>query len=261
VTDEAVDVVDKWFAKQKKTGYPIVIDHGGLEQALGVPHFPYSGVIDADGILSYAGDSPEGALKAAGKEAKSGSIWPKKLANTVALVRSGKLGEAWADLQALKASGGFDDKEQKAFDKFSSFVSDNAASQVKAASDLFGKDMAYAAMKRAEPIANAKPPLPASADAQKLVGDIKAMPTYDIEVKGGELYDAAVAKEEAKDYLGAVKGFQDASKKSEGSKISKVALDRAKDLVGRGMPGYESACEKCMNGKRACSKHAKAVKL
>ena len=105
MTDEAADVVDKWFAKQKKTGYPIVILDGALEKALGVPHFPYSGVIDPDGNISYAGNSPESALKAAMKKAKGGSMWPKKLVPAATNLRNGKLAAAWGDLQTLKAAG------------------------------------------------------------------------------------------------------------------------------------------------------------
>jgi hypothetical protein len=259
VTDEKTDVVDKWFASKKKTGYPIVILDGSLEKVLGVPHFPFTGVIDPDGNLVYAGDSPEGAIKKAMKAAKPGSIWPKKLMGAATMLRNGKLGDAWSELQANKA--GLDDREQKVHEKFSTYIADVSADTVKEAQELFKNDMVYAAMKKAEGIATAKPELPATPDAVKLVADMKAGATFDNEMKGGELYAAALAKEGAEDYTGAVNAYKDVAKKAEGTKIAGVATKRAQDLISRGMPGYEPACEKCQKRKKACEKHAKVVKL
>lgn len=261
MTDEKTDVVDKWIATKKKTGYPIVILDGELEKLLGVPHFPYAGVLDPDGKISYAGDSAESALKKSLKAAKPGSIWPKKLLPAAALLRNGKMSEAWTELQALKTAGGLDDKEQKTLDKFSTFVTEASADVVKAADDLYKKDVVYMAVKKLEPIASSKPPLPSAEDAQKLLTEIKALPTYDAEMKGGDLYAVAFAKEDAQDYLAAVNAYKDVAKKCAGTKIAGASQHRAADIVQRGMPGYEPACEKCMKANKACEKHAKPVKL
>ncbi len=259
ITDEAVDIVDKWIATKKKTGYPIVILDGALEKVLGVAHFPYTGVIDPEGNLTYAGDNPEGAIKRCMKGTKAGSIWPKKLLGAATLLRSGKLGEAWAELQTLKA--GLDDREQKVRDSFSTYVSEASADTVKAAQDLFKKDMIFAAMTKVEPIANAKPELPATPDAVKLVADLKAAPNFDNEMKGGEMYVAALAKEDEQEYLDAVNELKKVIKNAEGTKIADVALKHAQDLVKRGMPGYAPTCPKCSKTHKACEKHAKPVKL
>lgn len=261
VTDETVDVVDKWIVTKKKTGYPIVILDGELEKVLGVPHFPFAGVIDPDGNLVYAGDSPAAALKAALKAAKPGSIWPKKLLAAAVLLRNGKLGEAWTELQNLKTAGSLDEKEQKTHDKFTTFITDSSAAAVKLGEDLFKKDLVQAAVQKVEAIANAKPPLPASEAAQKLLAEMKALPTYDAEMKGGDLFAAAAAKEDAQDYLDAFNAFKDVSKKYAAAKIGAVALKRAESLMKRGMPGFEPNCEKCHKDKKACDKHAKPVKL
>jgi hypothetical protein len=261
VTDEQVDVVDKWIVTKKKTGYPIVILDGQLEKLLGVPHFPFAGVLDPDGKISYAGDSPEAALKKSLKVAKPGSIWPKKLVPAAALLRAGKMGEAWAELQTVKTAGGLDEKEQKTLEKFTTFVTAASADVVKGASELYKKDVVYLAVKKLEPIANSKPPLPSAEAAQKLLTEINALPTIGPEMKGGEAYAAAFAKEEAQDYLSAVNGYKDVIKKFAGTKIAGAAQKRAANLVERGMPGYEPACEKCMEAKKACEKHAKPVKL
>jgi hypothetical protein len=261
VTDEAVGIVDKWYASRKKTGYPIAILDGALEKALGVPHFPYSGVIDPEGVISYAGNSPESALKAAMKAASGGSMWPKKLAAAAKLLGSGKLAEAWAELQDVKASGGLDEREQHTCERFSAYVSETSEAIVKLADELFKKDMIYAAVEKLEPIANAKPALPASEAAQKLFAELQALPDYDAELKGGKIFANAVALEEDKEYLDAFNGFKDVIKKAPGTKIAGVAQSSAESLIHRGMPGYAPACPKCMQAKKACEKHSKTVKL
>lgn len=259
MTDEAEDVVDKWIATKKKTGYPIVILDGALEQALGVPHFPFNGVIDPDGKIAYAGDSPESTIKKLMKGARPGSMWPKALQGVAQLLRDGKVGEAWAELQTGK--NGLSDREKAVHERFSSYVSDLSASAVKRAADLLKADKAYAALKVAEGIANAKPELPGTPDAVKLVAEIKALPNFDLEMKGGELFAAASGKEDAQDYLGAVNGYRDVMKKADGTKIAAVARKQAEALIQKGMPGFEPDCEKCGKIKKACPKHAKEVKL
>jgi hypothetical protein len=261
VTDEKEEVVDKWIATKKKTGYPIAILNGELEKVLGVQHFPYAGVIDPDGNLAYAGDTPEATLKKALGKAKPGSVWPKKLEPVVALVRTGKLGESWAQLQTVKAGAGLDDKDQKALEKFEKFISGTSANAVTAAEGLAKKGMIFQAMKRSEGIAAAKPPLPSSEAAQKLVTELKATPNFDNEMKGGEAYSAAHAKEDAHEFLQAVEAYKDVAKKFEGTKISGVAMKSAQDLVAAGMPGFNPACEACHKAGKACEKHAKVVKL
>ena len=129
------------------------------------------------------------------------------------------------------------------------------------AGELFKQDMLYAAAQKVEAIANAKPPLPSSEAAQKLLADIKAVPTYDAEMKGGALFASAVDLEESRAYLDAFNAFKDITKKAAGAKIAAVAQTRAKSLMDKGLPGYEDACEKCHKLKKACEKHAKPVKL
>lgn len=261
MTDESQDIVDKWFASKKKTGYPIVILDGTLEKALGVPHFPFAGVIGPDGNLAYAGDSPEAALKAAMKAARGGSMWPKKLVTAATFLRNGKLAEAWAELQTVKTAGGLDDKEQKTHEHFTTYVTESSDSLVKLGGELFKQDMIYAALQKVESIANAKPALPATEAAQKLLADMKAVPMYEAELKGGMSFASAVVLEDAQSYLAAVQAFKDVNKSAAGTKIAVVALNRAKSLVDKGMPGFELACEKCAKLKKACEKHAKTVKL
>jgi hypothetical protein len=261
VTDENVDIVDKWIVTKKKTGYPIAILNGELEKVLGVPHFPFAGVLDPDGKLSYSGDSPEAALKKAMKAAKPGSVWTKKLLPVAQAVRAGKLGESWAELQSIKSAGGLEGRDQTLAERFEKFITDTSSSAVKSASDVAKKDFVYLAVTKAEGIAKAKPPLPASESAPKLLDELKASPTYEAEMKGGEAYAAGLAKEDAREYIQAIDAYREVVKKYEGSKIAAVATKEAQDIIARGLPGYAPACEKCQTLKKACEKHAKTVKL
>lgn len=261
VTDEKQDVVDKWIASKKKTGYPIAILNGDLERTLGVPHFPFNGVIGPDGNITYAGDSPGYSLKEAMKTAKAGSMWPKKLANAAKMLRESKLGDAWVELQKVGADTGLDAREKAVHQKFVTYVQDTSSAAVKDAEADFKKDLVYAAYTKASSIADAKPPLPASDDAKKLVGEIKAFPNFDAEMKGGEVFAKARELEESQDYLEAVNAFKDAMKKAPGTKIADMAKAKAENLISRGMPGFSPVCEKCAKAKKACDKHAKPVKL
>lgn len=261
MTDEDPEVVDKWVAGKKKTGYPIAILDGQLEKVLGVPHFPYNGVIGPDGTLVYSGDSPETALKKAMKAAKPGSMWPKRLANAAGQLRAGKIGEAWAELQTLKSASDLDERDKAVRERFETYVTEVSGDVLKQAQELQKQDKIYAALKKAEGIAGAKPELPATPDAVKLVADLKATPNFEAEVKGGEIFAAALAKEEARDYIAAVNGYKDVMKKAEGTKIAAAAKKQAEFLIQKGMPGFEPACEKCHKQKKACDKHAKPMKL
>lgn len=261
MTDEAIDVVDKWIAGKKKTGYPIVILNGELEKLLGVPHFPFNGVIGPDGKISYAGDSPASAIKQSMKAAKPGSIWPKKMASVAALFRVGKLGEAWTELQAAKTAGGLNERETAVSEKFATYLTDVAAEAVKAAQELVKRERIFEAFKKVELIASAKPELPSTPAAATLIAELKALPTFELEMKGGELFGAAAAKADEADYVAAVNGYKDVMKKAEGAKIAGVAKEQAEKLISKGMPGFETSCEKCNKAKRACEKHAKPMKL
>jgi hypothetical protein len=93
------------------------------------------------------------------------------------------------------------------------------------------------------------------------VEEMKALPRFDDEMKGGELYASAVEKEDEHEYLDAVNALKNVDKKFEGTKIAALAMERARELVDRGMPGYAPTCEKCKKRRKACDKHAKTVKL
>lgn len=261
VTDEETKLVDEFVAKRKPT-YPIVIlKSNALETALGVAHFPFNGVIDTEGKLVYAGDSPESTLGKVMKNAKPGSPWPKKLVKASLALRASRFGDAWAEIQAVTKDSGLDEREKKVLERFQKYVESNVSDDFAAAKKEANAGLVYRAVKRLEPLSTATPPLPVSEDAGKLLAELRGGPKFDDEMKGGEAFDAADAKEDAQDYLAAFNAFKDVAKKYAEARIGSVANGRAKSILDRGMAGYAPACPKCQEAKKACPKHAKPLKL
>jgi hypothetical protein len=112
-----------------------------------------------------------------------------------------------------------------------------------------------------EKLAAAEPALPATADAKALLAELEALPTYKLEISGGELFAEANALEEDREYLDAIAGYKAVVKKAPGTKIAAAAEERMKDIVDKGLPGLSKNCGKCRDARKACPKHAKAVKL
>lgn len=261
VTDEAADLVDEFVEKRKPT-YPVVIlKTSALEDALGVPHFPFHGVIDTKGNLVYAGNSPEGAIGKSLKDAKAGPLWPKKLTKAAQALRVSKWADAWTELDAVGKDTGLDEREKAVHAKFKAYVEAQASAAFARAKAAAAAGHVWAALVDCEPLAKASPPMPMAEDAQKLVADLRATPKFDLESKGGQEFVEADRLERTRDYLGAAERFKAISKKYPGTQIGPLALQRARDLVGRGMPGFKETCPKCGKAGRACAKHAEEVKL
>jgi len=261
VTDEETKLVDEFVAKRKPT-YPVVILKGNaLETALGVAHFPYHGVIDPEGKLAYSGDSPESTLGKAMKTAKPGSPWPKKLVKASQALRESRIGAAWAELQLVAKDSALDEREKQVLERFQHYVETCVAEDLAAAKKESSAGLILRASRRLERLAAVQPPLPVGEEAGKLLVELKAVPRYADELKGGEGFDAADAKEDAQEYLEAFTAFKDLAKKYDDTRIGALANERAKSIVDRGMAGYAPACPKCQKAKKACEKHAKPVKL
>jgi hypothetical protein len=260
VTDEKTELVDAFVAKRKPT-YPIVIlKTDALEKALKVPHFPFNGVIDPTGTLSYAGDSPQGALGDAMKVAKPGPIWPKKLLPAAQALRAQDLDGAWAQLELVAKDAALDARDTAVLGRFRAFVERSVADQLDAAKKSADAGFVYDAVQVLTPLAAAKA-LPARADAEQRLADLRALPKFDLELKGGEAFVAAAKLESSGEFSDAFDAFKGLSKKYAAAKIGPLAFARAKSLVDRGLPGYKSTCPKCQAARKACAKHAEDVKL
>lgn len=260
VTDEDPKLVDDFVAKRKPT-YPIVaLKSSAVDKALGTEHFPFHGVIDTEGKLAYAGDSPESTLGKVMKDAKPGSPWPKKLVKASLALRANHLIEAWAEIQVVAKDTALDEREKSVLGRFQGFVESSVADEYAAAKKESSAGLIYRAVKRLEPLAASAPPLPVTEDAGKLLAELKAVPKFDDEMKGGAAFDAADALEDKQEYLDAFSAFKDVAKKFAEARIASVANGRAKSIADRGMIGYAPACPKCSAAKKACAKHAKPVK-
>ena len=265
MTDEDVATVEGWLGKRKPT-FPIVILDGKLEAQLGVRAFPTAAVISPEGRIVYvdrtAGNehgSAESALKAALKEAEKGSVWPKDVQEAVQLAVSGKKAEAYAELAELRASGSEDVKP--AAEKVATWIEGEAAAALEQARKDAEAGLVLRAVQGAEQYAKAKTPLPASADAAKLLAELEAMPAFKDELKAGEMFAEGQALEQELEYTKACEAYKKLLKRYGETKAAGPAKAAAQRLIDEGMPGYAKACQACQTGRRACAKHAEVVKL
>jgi len=266
VTDEELSIVDPWI-KRAKPGYPIVAVKGGeFDAALKVDAFPCQAVIDTEGKIAYSDGfgraSAEGPLSAAMAKATKGSIWPKKFASTADLIGTGALDKSYAEFKKqLGGAADFTPEEKSAATKLQTFLEGSAVEAQNDAKNLFSGGRIYDAHKRLEMFAKAAPPFPATPDCAKLMVEVEAAPDYKNEMKAGEQFLAAQELERAQAYSDAFKAYKAIIKSLATTKMADFAKKRAEDLMSRGMLGYEPACEKCMEAKKACEKHAEKGKL
>ncbi len=261
VTNESLELVDAWVAKMKPT-YPIVVVQGdGFDQALGVKGFPTAGVVDPAGILTYAGYSPETAFSAAAKEATKGSIYPKSLDKIRKSLKAGDLSKGYGDLLSTQAGGKVSEEDTEWFNNFKVWIEETVATDVRlGAAELEGGRI-YSAVTLVEAVAEADPPFPTTADAKALMEKMTAMPDFKKEMKGGQLFEQAVALAKEQAYTDAVKKYASIGKKYKDTLIGEAASKAAAELVEKGMPGYKSVCDPCRKGKKACEKHAESVRI
>lgn len=261
MTDEEPEVVLEWLAKMKPT-YPIAITRGGFEQQIGVPHFPYSAVIDAQGNIAYAGNAGEGegVLETALAASKKKPLWPKSLAKVTKLMMGDPV-KAYAELQKLVAGGKIAEPDKPYVDSFLLFLEDQAKTALEDAKALRDAGHVWKAVQKIEVYSAAKPPFPTSEDSLGLLKELQALPDFKKELAGGEAF--AEGEKLAKDgeFLEAFEAYKSVSKKFAGTKIGANARTQAEQIRSSGMPGFESACESCRMVKRACEKHRKEVKL
>jgi hypothetical protein len=266
VTDEDLSIVDPWI-KRAKPGYPVVAVKGGeFDAALKVDAFPCQAVIDTEGKIAYSDgfgrSSAEGPLASAMTKATKGSIWPKKFATTADLIATGALDKSYAELKKqLAGAADFNPDEKNAATKLQTFLEGSAVEAQSDAKNLFSSGRIYDAHKRLEMFAKAAPPFPATPDCAKLMTEVEAAPDFKNEMKAGEQFLAAQDLERAQNYSDAFKAYKAIVKGLATTKMAGFAKDKAEDLIKKGMPGYEPACEKCMAAKKACEKHAEKVKL
>lgn len=261
VTDEEPAVVEAWLKRMKPT-YPIAITRGAFERQINVPHFPYSAVIGPDGKIAFAGNAGmgEGALDEAMARSKKQPLWPKSLAKINKLMLGDAI-KAYAELRKLVDGGKVAEEDRPHVETFVAYLEGQAQAALEEARTLRDKGFVAKAVRRVEPYATATPPFPATADGQALLKELQALPDFKKELSGGEAYLAAEELEGEKEFLDAFEAYKSLAKKFAGTRIAENARAQAERIRSDGLPGFESACDGCRKGGRACDKHKKDVKL
>jgi hypothetical protein len=263
VTDEEVSLVDGWFAKVGPK-YPIaVLKDGAFEDALNVAFFPTAAVISPDGKLVFSGSASDahGYLSDALGDAKKGSVYPKPLVKAMKAYREGDSGKAYSEVCKAIEDTGLSEAERGFVERTKAFFETAAADALTGAKELLEEGWIWKAHKRVEPVANASPPYPCAEEAAALLKSLQETPSFEDEMRGGELYSDASAVERENDFTKAAKLYKALHKKYEQTRIGAHALDRAKEIVEKGLPGFREQCENCVDARRACAKHKEDVKL
>jgi hypothetical protein len=261
VTDEPLDLVKAWIAKNKPT-YPIAIAGGSFEKLINVPHFPYCAVVGPDGLIAYAGNSggEHAALEAQLGKSKKAPLFPKSLAKVSRMLQS-EPAKCYAELKKM-IDGGKLSAEDKVFaDDFVGYLENQAKQALEEARSLQGKGHFFKAHHCVAAYATAQPPFPTTNDAAAMLKEMEALPEFKKEMTGGAEFAAAEACEADGEYLDAFDAYKAVSKQYPGTKIASLAYDEALRIQKAGLPGFEPACPRCNKARSACEKHAKTVKL
>ncbi len=264
VTDESPELVDKWLARAKPS-YPIAIlrNAEAFEGFLGVKYFPFCAVIDPEGKLAYAGHAGEEGkcLDDALGKARKAPLVPKVFARAAKLMQAGDLSKAYIEVRKLQDGGKLPSEDAAYGQEFRVYLEGLASSALAESKTLQEQGFLLQAVKRIEPFAAAELAFPSSEDSARLIKDIQMLPDYKKEAAGGEEFAKARVLDDDSEYLEAFECYRAISKKYSGTKIGENARKRATELIEEGKPGYESACDDCAKGRRACEKHRKDVKV
>jgi hypothetical protein len=264
VTDEEPELVEKWILKSK-AAYPIVIlENRDFESFLNVKGFPTAAVIGPEGTLDWVGSAgaTSGPVSKALSGAKKGSIWPKKLSKVAKLMGAGDYAKSYAEIRKLVEGGKLAEGEELEMGRmFQAYLEDQAAAGLAAGRAAQEAGRVYEAVQAVERFVAAKPAFPATADCKALLAELKAMPTFKKEMKGGAMMKEAAALVGEREYTEAVELYLKVMKSCKGAQVADLARAEAQSLVDEGMPGYKGTCDACMRARKACSKHHEDVKL
>ena len=263
VTDESVELVDKWVAENKPE-YPIVIlENSAVEDSLQVQYFPTAAVVTPEGVISYTGDagSYSSSLKKALKGATKGTVIPKAFSKFKKELKKGNQAKAYDSVASMVSGGRLEGSDLSWGRKLQAWLESSSADALKNGEAKFKDGWYLLSLEMVEPFRDSEVGFPNSAAIEKFVADMEASPTYKDEIKGGEMFEAARVFADEYEWTDFVNGLKKIYSKYPELEIGKHARKRAEQIVKDGWPGLKSACNNCRRKQRACDKHAEKIKL
>jgi hypothetical protein len=262
VTDEKLDVVDRWVRKKNPT-YPIVVTKDRtFEKAVGVRYFPTGAVLDPEGVIAYAGSAggTSKPLEAAAKSSDKKPFFPKTLKKVRAKLNVADLEGAFKELDKVAKKRGVDEETTKWVGQFRTYIEARTRAQFDDAKAQAELGLVHSAVGLAEPLAEAEA-LPIAEEAATWLAELETREDYKDAMKAGTYWDKAQGLEDEREFVDAIKAYRVVLKRYDGTQIGDLALGRVADIIEAGMPGFRESCSACRAGDRACEKHHEKVKI
>jgi len=261
VTDEPAELVEQWIADLGVTHPVVILPDKALENVIGVDGFPTSAVFLNKEMVwkGYPGAvGPE--LDAAHKEGRQDSVYPKKLSKVVKSWNKGDKVKALLDLYKTMPKLEGDDLAWAG--RMDTFMKNESAKAFEASAKAFEAGFWFQGVQLAQPYLGKGSEYPRVAETVSHLEMMKGRPGYAKEIKGGYLYQQAMALSAAGEYLDAFKTYKKVMKKSSDTAIAGHAETAARDLMDGYKPGYKSTCPNCDHKTdAACAKHREKVKI
>ncbi len=263
VTDESVELVDKWVAAHRPK-YPIVIlEDSTLEDALQVQYFPTAAVINPEGIITYTGSAGtySSSLKDALRDATKGSVIPKAFKKFISELEKGNIGKAYDYVAERIESGKLEGTDLSWGRRLQKWLDSLAAETLTNAKKRAEEGWIYYAHSAVEPYRESKVGFAVSADLEAFVTKLEATVDFDKEMKGGEMFVGLQELADDWEYVQIIGKLKSIYKKYPDTQIGKIARAEAESIVEKGWPGMKQVCDNCRRKREACEKHAEKVKL
>lgn len=259
VSDEDVDLIDKYVA-DKGVEYPIAhLSSDAFEKAIGVEGFPHSAILDPKGELAWSGHpaSSDGPLGTHIKGSKRTELLPKALASVEKLLDKEDFSGAHGELKKLSEAGGLAQAETAAANGLLQYLEAQAdrlwkkGAAALEAGDYYGASNAFTRL-----VGEYKGIGPAGDAAAKL-DEFKKDAAVGEEIKAGAKLAEVDALKQAHDYDKAYKAYRSVAAKFKGTKAADRANGAADELKANGMLGFDANCSACQQAHKACERHAK----
>ena len=262
MTDEKVSLVDEFVAKYEVEHPLVILSSSELEDLIGVSGFPTSAVFSG-GELAWTGhpSSAGGAIDDALGKADKGSVYPKKLKKVRDAMLDGEQAEALEDLQKMLEKG-LDGRDAEWAERLRDYLLETCDKDFAKAKEQLQAGFVYRAYTRVQGYVGKDSPFPQAAEIAPWLAALEEEPLFKKEMAAGELFEDAVALEQAGEYVAAFKTYAKAAKKAEGGRLEQVAKDAAGTLVTDRKTGFKAGCPNCDSGaKSACAKHFEELEL
>jgi hypothetical protein len=262
VTDEKLDVVDRWIKRRNPT-YPIVVTKDrSFEKALGVRFFPTGAVLDPEGVILYAGSvgGMGKPLEAAAKLSDKKPFFPKSLKKVRKYLGAFDLEGAYKELDRIAGKRKVDEETAAWVSQFRAYIDGRVQSQFDSAKQQAERGLIHSAVSLAEPLAEAER-LPLSTEVAAWLVELESRVDYKAALKAGPHWDKAQGLEDEREFVDAIKAYRVVLKRYGGTPIGELALNRVAAIIEAGMPGFRESCSACRAVDRACEKHHEKVKI